>query len=44
MDPFDTIIAGAGSAGCLPANQLGKGPSRRVRLIEAGRIARDKRA
>ncbi len=34
---FDTIIVGAGTAGCLLANRLSQNPARRVLLIEAGR-------
>ncbi len=36
MMQFDSIIVGAGSAGCLLANRLSANPKHRVLLIEAG--------
>jgi choline dehydrogenase-like flavoprotein len=33
---FDTLIVGAGSAGCVLANRLSADPARRVCLVEAG--------
>ena len=33
---FDTVIVGAGSAGCVLANRLSADPARSVCLIEAG--------
>lgn len=41
MTQFDTIIIGAGSAGCVLANKLGADTTRKILVIEAGPPDRD---
>ena len=36
--PFDYVVVGAGTAGCLVANRLSADPRARVLLVEAGGV------